>query len=189
MKVLLIDNYDSFTFNIVELLKQLAVIDFTVCKNDEIDSYQAEQFDKIIISPGPALPAQSGNIIHIIQSLATTHSILGICLGHQAIATAFGGGLVNEMLPFHGFQTQLNQVEDHYIFNHIPHPIKVGLYHSWTVDETQLPECLQITSYSTENRIMSVKHKTYDIHGVQFHPESFMTDYGKLILQNFLSKS
>lgn len=111
---------------------------------------------------------------------------MAFVLVYQAIATAFGGGLVNEILPFHGFQTQLKQVEDHYIFNLISHPIKVGLYHSWTVDEKSLPNCLQITSYSTENRIMSLKHKTYDIHGVQFHPESYMTNNGKLILKNFL---
>lgn len=193
MKVLLIDNYDSFTYNIVELLRCLHIRNFTVVKNDEISIDTARTFNKVIISPGPDLPAAAGNILSIIQALAPTHSILGICLGHQAIAEAFGAVLKNEVVPYHGFQTSLQVVKRHRIFYGIhgeegdyDQPLRVGLYHSWTVEENSLPSCLEVTSYSTEGNIMSLKHKAFDLHGVQFHPESYMTDFGKEILGNFL---
>ncbi len=221
MKVLLIDNYDSFTFNIVELLRQLQVSDFTVIKNDEINSEEAGRYDKLIISPGPAIPSESGNILPIIQALSPTHPILGICLGHQAIAEAFGAKLRNEAIPYHGFQTEIRIIQEHRLFrspmsdqpfvasgqcpenfihtkdtdsqtntliSNIKHltSLKVGLYHSWSVDETDFPACLQITSYSNEGNIMSLRHKEFDVHGVQFHPESYMTAHGKELLANFL---
>ena len=189
MKLLLIDNYDSFTYNIVELLRQLKIDDISILKNNEVNIEQARQFDKIIISPGPATPSESGNIVDIIKALSPTHSILGICLGHQAIAEAFGGRLQNLPHPYHGYQTELQLLRPHKIFSfHTDNSkIKVGLYHSWVVEKFPFPESLEITAISTENHIMSMKHKSFDVHGVQFHPESYMTDYGKEIIRGFLS--
>lgn len=189
MKVLLIDNYDSFTYNIVEVLRQLNIKEISIVKNNEISVDQARQFDKIIISPGPATPSESGNILEIIEALAPSHSILGICLGHQAIAEVFGGQLRNMSHPYHGYQTQLEILKPHKIFSFDEgiQKLKVGLYHSWVVEETNFPDSLEITSKSTEDHIMSFKHKTFDVHGVQFHPESYMTVFGKEIIAGFLN--
>lgn len=190
MKILLIDNYDSFTYNLVELLKQLDIEEIALVKNDEVNTEMAKDFDKIIISPGPATPSESGNIIEIIQSCANTHSILGICLGHQAIAEAFSARLYNLPMPFHGYQTEIIPVklkdEISNIFSNIPHPIIAGLYHSWVVDEENLPSGLAITAFSKEGYIMGIKHKNYDIEGIQFHPESYMTACGKKLIENWL---
>lgn len=186
MKVLLIDNYDSFTFNIVEILRLLNVTDLSIVKNNEISVEHASHFDKIIISPGPATPQESGNILDIIQQLSPTKSILGICLGHQAIAVAFGGTLLNLARPFHGFSTQLKMIEAGYLFKNLPAAFQIGLYHSWIVDKETLPSCLQITAVSSEKIIMSIKHKTFDVQGIQFHPESFMTEFGKEMFVNWL---
>lgn len=197
MNVLLIDNYDSFTYNIVELLRQLNVNEITLRKNDEISVVEARSFDRIILSPGPATPIESGNLMEIIQTLSPTHSILGICLGHQAIAQCFGASLKNESVPYHGFKSELNIIAEHKLFKGIPLPsshltshissLSIGLYHSWTVDELNFPTCLEITSKSREGNIMSIKHRTYDVHGLQFHPESYMTDFGKEMVRNFLN--
>jgi len=191
LNVLLIDNYDSFTFNIVELLRQLDVDTFSIYKNDAITIDQARDFDKIIISPGPAIPSESGIILELIKALSSTHSILGICLGHQAIAEAFGAKLTNEKIPYHGFQTSLQLVKEHTLFRNlaslkVSSELRVGLYHSWSVDVENFPVCLEITSFSNEGKIMSLRHTKFDIHGVQFHPESYMTSFGKEMLSNFL---
>ena len=187
MKLLLIDNYDSFTYNIVELLRSLSISNFTLVKN-EVSIAEASGYSKIILSPGPATPSESGNILGIIKALGATHSLLGICLGHQAIAQAYGATLRQLEHPYHGFQTRLNITERHKIFD-FPHQsdLVVGLYHSWVVDEQEFPDCLTITSRSHENHIMSIRHKTHDVHGVQFHPESYMTGYGREMLSAFLS--
>lgn len=188
MKVLLIDNYDSFTYNIVALLQQLEIENITIKKNNEISVAEANEYDKIIISPGPATPAEAGNILEIIKLLAPTKSILGICLGHQAIAQAFGATLSNVSHPYHGFQTEISILKEHKLFSNLPKnkKIYVGLYHSWIVNNIHFPACLQITSLSKEDIIMSVKHVQYDVHGIQFHPESYMTSYGKEMLKAFL---
>jgi anthranilate synthase component 2 len=189
LKILLIDNYDSFTYNIVELLRQLNYPNPTILKNDEISIEHASEFDKIIISPGPATPSASGNIIDIIRALAPTHAILGICLGHQAIAESLGAQLINLAHPYHGYQTEIKLCQTHYLFDGIcdsTSSMTVGLYHSWVVDEINFPAELEITSRSTENYIMSFKHKIYDVHGIQFHPESYMTLHGKELLANWL---
>ena len=183
---MLIDNYDSFTYNIVEMLHCLNMHSIQIVYNDQISIDEAKKFDKIIISPGPATPRESGNIIDIIQALSSTHSILGICLGHQAIAEAFGANLIQLSLPHHGFQTEITTHQAHRIFNHIEMPCKVGLYHSWRVNDKEIPACLEITSYSKEGHIMSLRHRMYDVHGLQFHPESYMTSQGNIMLNNFL---
>lgn len=172
----------------MELLRQSGVSEFSISKNDSITIDKAQEFDKIIISPGPATPRESGNILQIISALAPAHSILGICLGHQAIAESFGAKLRNIEHPNHGFQTEIEITNEHSIFS-FPRPakkIKVGLYHSWVVDEKEFPGCLAITSVSKENHIMSIRHKEFDVHGIQFHPESYMTEYGKEMMQRFL---
>jgi anthranilate synthase component II len=186
---LLIDNYDSFTYNIVELLRSLDLQNITVVFNNQITVLQAAKYDKIIISPGPATPIESGNIIEIIQALSPTHSILGICLGHQAIAEAFGASLIQLALPHHGYQTEIEAHKPHRIFNEIEMPCKVGLYHSWMVDASHFPACLEITSFSNDGHIMSLQHKEYDVSGIQFHPESYMTKHGKQMLGNFFTNT
>lgn len=188
MKLLLIDNYDSFTYNIVELLRQLKMDDISIKRNNEVDIEQAHQFDKIIISPGPATPRESGNILEIIKALSPSRSILGICLGHQAIAEVFGARLHNMPNPYHGYQTELNLLIPHklFAFHKDKCNIKVGLYHSWVVEDNEFPDSLEITSKSTEGFIMSIKHKMFDVHGIQFHPESYMTEFGKEIIKGFL---
>lgn len=189
LNILLIDNYDSFTYNILAIVQELQVGSITIKKNDKVDIHCVSAFDFILISPGPSVPSQSGNIIPIIQAHGSRCSILGICLGHQAIAEAYGGRLQQATIPFHGYKTTLQQVQPHRLFTDMPNnALEVGLYHSWYVDEKTLPSCLQITSYSKENYIMSLKHKEYDIHGVQFHPESFMTTHGALYIKAWLEK-
>ncbi len=186
MKILLIDNFDSFTYNIVELLRCVQIDDLVIAKNN-ITVVEASQFDKIILSPGPATPSESGNMLNIVQSLGPTHSILGICLGHQAIAQVYGATLRNLEKPFHGYQTEVNLIAPHKLFSFTPlKKITVGLYHSWVVTEADFPDCLTITSRSREGHIMSIRHRKYDVHGVQFHPESYMTTCGKDIIAAFL---
>lgn len=169
------------------MLRQLNVTDLSIVKNNEITVEQASHFDKIIISPGPATPQESGNIVEIIVQLSPTKSILGICLGHQAIAEAFGGTLQNLARPYHGFRAQLKIKEAGYLFKNLPTEFQIGLYHSWIVEKETLPNCLEITALSSENIIMSIKHKTFDVQGIQFHPESFMTEYGKEMIRNWLA--
>lgn len=162
--------------------------DVTIKKNDEIDAEQARSFDKIISSPGPATPMDSGNLLSIIKLLAPTHSILGICLGHQAIAECYGAKLINVPKPFHGFRTEIEISKQHKLFSflNLGDKMNVGLYHSWIVDEEKFPSELEITSKSKEGYIMSLRHKKFDVHGVQFHPESYMSDFGKELIANFL---
>jgi anthranilate synthase component II len=185
MKILLIDNYDSFTYNIVEHLRQCTNAEIVIVKNDEFEMDFALSFSKIIISPGPKIPSESGNILQLLKKIST-QSLLGICLGHQAIAEAFGETIYNLQKPFHGAETELKIIKPHFIFDKIDEPIKVGLYHSWAVNNFSSNSVLEITSVSLENIIMSLKHKTLDIHGVQFHPESFISTQGKMILKNWV---
>ena len=185
-RIVIIDNYDSFTYNLSHLVKELGA-EVTVYRNDKFQMQQLEDYDKIILSPGPGIPSEAGFLLDVIRSYAGRKPILGVCLGHQAIGEVFGAKLKNLDSVFHGVATPANIIEDDYIFNGLPQTIEVGRYHSWIVSNESLPESLEITSVSDEGYIMSLRHKDYDIRGIQYHPESVLTPQGKQIINNWLS--
>ncbi|WP_026705897.1 anthranilate synthase component II [Flavobacterium soli] len=185
-KIVVIDNYDSFTYNLVHYLEDLNC-QVTVFRNDEFELDELLPFDKILLSPGPGIPDQAGLLKDVIREYAKTKSILGICLGQQAIGEVFGGSLINLEKVYHGVATKVNiTVDDEMLFNDLEKEIEVGRYHSWVVNK-QLPEVLEATSVDENGEIMSLRHKTLDVRGVQFHPESVLTPNGKKILENWLS--
>ena len=186
-KVLVIDNYDSFTYNLVHYLEDLNC-NVTVKRNDKLTIDFVEQFDKIVLSPGPGIPEEAGLLKEIIKTYAPTKSIFGVCLGQQAIAEVFGGQLINLNDVYHGVSTKVTiTVNDESLFNGLEKNIEVGRYHSWVVDPN-LPESLEATSVDENGQIMSLRHKIYDVKGVQYHPESVLTPYGKKILENWLKE-
>ncbi|MCL4151901.1 UNVERIFIED_CONTAM: hypothetical protein GTU68_064027 [Idotea baltica] len=185
-KIIVIDNYDSFTYNLVHYLEDLGC-DVTVKRNDQLEIEEVEAFDKIVLSPGPGIPDEAGLLKKIIAKYAPTKSILGVCLGQQAIAEVFGGEIVNLDEVYHGVATNITlSVEDDPIFSGLEKEFEVGRYHSWVVD-TNLPDVLEATSFDENGQIMSLRHKTYDVKGVQYHPESVLTPNGKKILENWLN--
>jgi len=187
MKVLIIDNYDSFTFNLAQMVNENGKYEADIIYSDCIDADTIEHYNKIIFSPGPGIPSDSGIMQYIVNRFGNRKSILGICLGHQAIAEAFGGKIYNLGRPCHGIKQRMRIVDrTDYIFRGLPSEIYVGLYHSWAVSESGLPAGLRITALSTSGVIMAVSHVSYDIKGVQFHPESVMTDTGSRIMNNWL---
>ena len=188
MKILLFDNYDSFTYNLVHLVKELGYADVEVHRNDKITLEEVEKFDKIILSPGPGIPSESGLLLPLIKKFAGKKPIFGVCLGQQAIGEAFGGKLSNLEDVYHGVATQAKIVAKDYIFNGLDENIEVGRYHSWIVSCDDFPAELEITAVDDNGQIMALRHKEYDIHGVQFHPESVLTPKGKEIVKNFLNK-
>lgn len=188
MKILIFDNYDSFTYNLVHLVKQLGYTDVDVVRNDKIALVDIAQYNKIILSPGPGIPSEAGLLLPLIKEYASIKPILGVCLGHQAIGEAFGANLVNLEDVYHGITTNANIVADDYILEGLDKEIEVGRYHSWIVDPNNLPECFIVTALDNDGQIMAMKHKEYDVHGVQFHPESVLTPQGAIIVKNFLSK-
>ena len=187
MKILLLDNYDSFTYNLLHLVKELGATDVTVVRNDQITLEDVEQYDKIILSPGPGIPEEAGLLLPIIRQYAATKKILGVCLGHQAIGEAFGAKLTNLTEVFHGIQSSIKILDHEVLFKGLADEILVGRYHSWVVDRVDLPSCLDITAESEEGQIMGLRHQSYEVYGIQFHPESVLTPKGKEILQNFLN--
>ncbi len=187
MKIAVIDNYDSFTYNLSHLVRELGA-SVKVLRNDKFQLSDLEEFDKLILSPGPGIPCEAGLLLDVIRTYAGRKPILGICLGHQAIGEVFGGQLTNLSDVFHGVATPVHICVDDYIFDSLPRTIKVGRYHSWIVSKDGLPDCLEITSYSDEGYVMSLRHKEYDIRGIQFHPESVLTPEGKMIIHNWLRK-
>lgn len=187
MKTLLIDNYDSFTYNLVHLLKSIGSIDLQVVRNDKITLNEINEYDNLLISPGPGIPDEAGIIKEAIKHFAATKNILGVCLGHQAIAEVFGGSLVNMKEPIHGIASELTQTSDEKLFDKLPQSFKVGRYHSWQVDKQSLPPELLITAESSDGSIMALKHKNYNVKGLQFHPESVLTEFGREILQNWIN--
>lgn len=186
-KIVIIDNYDSFTYNLSHLVKEMGV-QVTVYRNDKFQLEQLEEFDKIILSPGPGIPEEAGLLLDVIRTYAGRKPILGVCLGHQAIGQVFGGKLTNLPDVYHGVETPVHIISQDYIFDTLPDTFQVGRYHSWVVDRENFPSCLEITSVSDEGYIMSLRHREYDIKGIQYHPESILTPCGKIIIKNWLEK-
>ncbi|HKL33488.1 MAG TPA: aminodeoxychorismate/anthranilate synthase component II [Tangfeifania sp.] len=185
--ILVIDNYDSFTYNLVHAIKKITGLPVDVFRNDEIGLEEIEKYDKIVLSPGPGIPEEAGLLLDIIKAYASKKSILGVCLGHQAIGEAFGGELLNMNKVIHGMGTPVKLTgSKSVLFNDLPDSFDVGRYHSWIVKKENLPDCFEITSLDEEGRIMSMKHKEYDVQGVQFHPESVLTPLGEKMIENWL---
>lgn len=185
MKIVIIDNYDSFTYNLAHLVKELEV-EVTVFRNDQFQLSELDRFDKIILSPGPGIPSEAGLLMDVIRKYAGRKPMLGVCLGHQAIGEAFGAKLTNLSEVYHGVATPCTQFGNDPIFEGLPKRIEIGRYHSWVVDKSGFPDCLDITAVSDDGQIMGLKHKNYDIRGIQFHPESVLTPDGKKMIQNWL---
>ncbi len=196
MKILVFDNYDSFTYNLVHLVEKITHGKVAVFRNDELPMEKAKEYDKIILSPGPGIPSEAGMLLPLIKEYASSKSILGVCLGHQAIAEAFGGTLTNLSTVYHGVATPITFVNRESsvvssplsshdsrttLFEGLPDTIEVGRYHSWVVNEKDFPTELEITARDTNNYIMALQHKTFDVQGVQFHPESVLTPDGELL--------
>ena len=184
MKLIVIDNYDSFTYNLVHYFEELNC-EVTVKRNDEVSLNEIEKFDCIVLSPGPGIPDEAGELKNIIAHFGQSKKILGVCLGHQAIVEVYGAKLKNLDEVYHGVASEINIIKEDYIFNKLSNPLNVGRYHSWVVEEP-IPECLEILAYDENNQIMALRHKKYNIRGVQFHPESILTEEGKALLNNWL---
>lgn len=188
MNILVFDNYDSFTYNLVHLVEKIIGGKVTVVRNDEIRLEDVEPYDKIILSPGPGIPEEAGLLLPLIKKYAATKSIFGVCLGQQAIGEAFGASLTNLKDVYHGVATPVQIISrSGRLFNELPDELEVGRYHSWVVDEQTLPEELEITARDEHGYIMGLQHKKYDVSGVQFHPESVLTPQGEQILRNWLN--
>lgn len=185
MKIVIIDNYDSFTYNLSHLLKELGA-EVDVVRNDKFELKDLEQYDKIVLSPGPGIPSEAGLLLDVIRTYAGRKPILGVCLGHQAMGEVFGASLENLKEVYHGVQTDGTQLGNDYIFEGLPERVMMGRYHSWVVAKDSVPECLEMTAMSDDGEIMAMRHRQYDIHGIQFHPESVLTPEGKTIVGNFL---
>jgi len=191
MKILVFDNYDSFTYNLVHLVEKILHQKVEVYRNDQIALEQVKVYDKIILSPGPGIPEEAGLLLPLIKEYASSKSILGVCLGHQAIGEAFGGKLVNLSTVYHGVATLVkvngsgSNVKSP-LFAGLPDEIEVGRYHSWIVSDENFPTELEVTSRDENNYIMGLQHKKYDVQGVQFHPESVLTPEGEKIMRNWL---
>jgi anthranilate synthase component 2 len=187
-KIIVIDNYDSFTYNLVHYLEDLNC-EVTVYRNDEFDIEELQKFDKILLSPGPGIPDEAGLLKEVIKTYSATKSILGVCLGQQAIAEVFGGSLINLEKVYHGVATNIKiQVQDEPLFKDLESEIEVGRYHSWVVNPTDFPKVLEVTSLDENGQIMSLRHRTFDVRAVQFHPESILTPHGKKILENWIAQ-
>ncbi len=196
MNILVFDNYDSFTYNLVHLVEKITNSKVDVFRNDEIPLERVKKYDKIILSPGPGVPSEAGLLLPMIKEYASSKSILGVCLGHQAIGEAFGGTLTNLATVFHGVATPIQLVEKsdnshlsvNNLFQGMPREFIVGRYHSWVVSDDNFPDTLKITARESNGFIMALEHKTFDVQGVQFHPESVLTPLGEAIIKNWLKK-
>jgi anthranilate synthase component II len=186
LKILVFDNYDSFTYNLVHLVEKITHKKVDVYRNDQIPMEKMKEYDKIILSPGPGIPEEAGLLLPLIKEYASSKSILGVCLGHQAIGQAFGGELINLSSVFHGVATSCELRATSPLFQNLPSQIEVGRYHSWVVSKENFPDELEITAEDESGMIMGLQHKTYDVQGVQFHPESVLTPMGEAIMRNWL---
>ncbi len=189
MKILVLDNYDSFTYNLVHLLRELGVSGLEVHRNDKITLEEVEKFDKILLSPGPGLPSEAGIMPHLIRQYAATKSILGICLGHQGISEVFGAQLENMSDVLHGVATRAVVTSpDENLFHNLPGEFKTCRYHSWTVVPESVPDVLEVTAEDENGKVMAIRHRQYDVKGLQFHPESILTEHGKEMIRNWLAE-
>ena len=186
MRTLIIDNYDSFTFNLQHYLEAEMNDSVTVVRNDAISPDEVATFDQIVLSPGPGLPEEAGITMEVIQRFSASKRILGVCLGHQAIGLAFGGHLENLATVHHGVSSSLRLTKSDYLWTDIPDASPVGRYHSWVISLNHLPDCLEITATDESGEIMAIRHTSYDIRGVQFHPESIMTTHGRTFIRNWV---
>ena len=199
MKILVFDNYDSFTYNLVHLVEKITHEKVDVYRNDQLPLEKVKEYDKIILSPGPGIPEEAGLLLPLIKEYASSKSILGVCLGHQAIGEAFGGKLVNLSTVYHGVATKIEVMGEESevrgqksegrspLFEGLPNEIEVGRYHSWIISDDNFPDELEVTARDENNYIMALQHRSYDVQGVQFHPESVLTPDGEKILRNWLS--
>ena len=192
MKILVFDNYDSFTYNLVHLVEKIMHLKVDVYRNDQIPMEKVKEYDKIILSPGPGIPSEAGMLLPLIKEYAPSKSILGVCLGHQAIGESFGGTLVNLSTVFHGVATPISirhdiKFESDDIFYNVPQELEVGRYHSWVVSDKDFPDSLEITATDKNGYIMGLRHKNFDVQGVQFHPESVLTPSGEQLMRNWLT--
>lgn len=193
MKILVFDNYDSFTYNLVHLVEKILHQPVDVYRNDQLPLEKVKDYDKIILSPGPGIPEEAGLLLPLIKEYAASKSMLGVCLGHQAIGQAFGGELINLSTVYHGVALPVNALNDeagnkNFLFNGLPDSFEVGRYHSWVVSEKNFPSDLEITARDDNNYIMALQHKNFDVLGVQFHPESVLTPLGEKIMRNWLGR-
>jgi len=192
VKILVFDNYDSFTYNLVHLVEKILHQRVDVVRNDQLPLEKVKDYDKIILSPGPGIPSEAGLLLPLIKEYASSKSILGVCLGHQAIGESFGGTLVNLSTVYHGVATPVSIVDrgrkGKDLFETLPDSFEVGRYHSWVISEENFPKDLTITARDANNYIMGLQHKTYDVQGVQFHPESVLTPQGEVIMRNWLKQ-
>ena len=186
MKILVFDNYDSFTYNLVQMINELTTASVDVYRNDEIALEEIKNYDKILLSPGPGVPSESGLLLPLIMEYAASKSIFGVCLGQQAIGESFGGQLTNLSKVYHGIATPIELTAPSVLFEGLPAKFSVGRYHSWVVNEHDLPTALKVTSKDAEGYIMSLEHTSYDVKGVQYHPESVLTPEGAKIIGNWL---
>ena len=185
MKIVIIDNYDSFTYNLSHLVKELGA-EVTVVRNDQFRLEELEQYSKIILSPGPGIPSEAGLLLDVIRTYAGRKPILGVCLGHQAIGEVFGAKIENLSDVFHGVATTCHIIADDQVFSGLPAEITIGRYHSWVVSREGMPDCLEITAVSDEGQIMALRHRELNVRGIQFHPESVLTPDGRKMLQNWM---
>ena len=185
-KILLIDNYDSFTYNLVHLIKSLGY-EVDVKRNDAVTPEEAFEYDKILLSPGPGIPSEAGLLIEIVKHCAPHKSILGVCLGHQAIGEIFGGTLINLKEVHHGVSSLINVTSDDILFDGLGKNFEAGRYHSWAVSQENFPEVLEVTALDDSGEIMALRHKKFDVKGVQFHPESVLRPLGSKIMENWLN--
>jgi anthranilate synthase component 2 len=196
MKILVFDNYDSFTYNLVHLVEKIIGEKVDVYRNDQIPLENVQIYDKIILSPGPGLPSEAGMLMPLIKQYGASKSILGVCLGHQAIGEVFGGSLTNLTKVYHGIATPVKIIPQNPgnvsvnadLFNGIPDGFMAGRYHSWVIDPEKFPKSLEVTATDASGHIMALRHKNYDVLGVQFHPESVLTPYGEQIMRNWLER-
>jgi len=187
MKILVLDNYDSFTYNLVQYIERVIKQEVDVKRNDQLLLEEVDAYDKILISPGPGIPEEAGLTLELIRAYGSRKSILGVCLGHQAIAEAYGGSIKNLSTVYHGVTGQMKQlVEDEYLFEGVPELFDAGRYHSWVVEPQTLPRELEITVENDEGYIMALRHREHDVKGVQFHPESVLTEYGGRMILNWI---